>query len=329
MCGSRRKTIGWALASETMIPLHLHFIWIGPELPWFAKLAIGSALRRVPDARVSLWATHDLTHDKHVNALRVDERFQLGSLDERTLFEDAPSALPLELLREQFSELSEPAGRSNIARLLLLARFGGIYLDTDTTTLRDLTPLCSLGAFCGLEHVVWPMSSQNLLSYRLFGGRVRSVLRRACASVPHGERAFVSLSRWYSTAANNAVLGFSQGHNFLLATLQRVAELPPEERARRYRLGTYLLQEMLEKRAERDGVTALSPSHFYPLGPVISRQYFNTRNDVTSAVAAIVKPETYLIHWYASVSELRPYDEARVQCERDRSVFARLAYDAL
>ena len=311
------------------IPLHLHFIWIGSQLPWFAKLAIGSALRRVPGARVSLWATHDLTHDEHVAALQTDERFALGQLNERTLFDDAPSSLPLDLLMEQFRDLDAPAARSNIARLLLLARFGGIYLDTDTTTLRDLSPLCALGGFCGLEHVVWPLSSENLRAYRFFGGRVRSVLRRACASVPHGERAFAPLSRWYSTAANNAVLGFTQGHNFVLATLRRVAELSAEDRLRRYRLGTYLLQEMLEQRAERDGVTLLSPAHFYPLGPVISRQYFHARNDVTSAVAAIVKPETYLIHWYASVSELRPYDEARVQCERDRNVFARLAYDAL
>lgn len=315
--------------TQSPIPLHLHFIWIGPELPWFAKLAIGSAMRRVPGARVSLWATHDLTRDEHVAALRADERFELCRLDERSLFDDAPSSLPLDLLVAQYRNLTEPAARSNIARLILLARFGGIYLDTDTTTLRDLTPLCSLGAFCGLEHVVWPMSLQNLLSYRLFGGRVRSVVRRACASVPHGERAFAPLSRWYCTAANNAVLGFAQGHNFVLAALKRVAELSPEERGRRYRLGTYLLQEMLEKQAERDGVTLLSPPHFYPLGPVISRQYFHARSDVSSAVAAIVKPETYLIHWYASVSELRPYDEARVQCERDRSVFARLAYNAL
>lgn len=311
------------------IPLHLHFIWIGPELPWFAKLAIGSALRRVPGARVSLWATHDLRHDQHVAALRSDERFELGQLNEQTLFTDAPSVLPLELLAEQFRNLSEPAARSNIARLLLLTRFGGMYLDTDTTTLRDLSPLCALGGFCGLEHVVWPLSLQDLPAYRRIGGRVRSALRLACANVPRGERAFAPLSRWYRTAANNAVLGFTQGHRFLLATLQRVAELSPEERSRRYRLGTYLLQEMLAERGERDQVTLLSPSHFYPLGPVISRQYFQARTDVARAVAAIVKPETYLIHWYASVSELRPYDEARVQSERDRNVFARLACDAL
>lgn len=308
------------------IPAHLHFIWIGAELPWFAKLAVQSALHNVPAARVSLWATHDLNRDQHVLALRSNQRFEVQQLDAQTLFDGAPSTLPVELLARLFTTLPQPAARANIARLLVLARFGGVYLDTDTVTLRDLSPLYALGGFCGLEHVVWPLEKRHgVHPYRVIGGPVRGLVRDACAALPAGERLFKRVARFYATAANNAVLGFRAGHPFLLETLQRVAELSDAERTRRYRLGTHLLQEMLSKRGAALGVHQLPPPYFYPLGPELSRQYFRARKDAASAAAAIVQPETHVIHWYASVSELLPYDESRVRSEREQTVFAQIA----
>lgn len=312
------------------IPAHLHFIWIGPSLPWFAKLAVQSALEHVPDARVSLWATHDLGADPHVLGLRRNERFDVQALDSRTLFADAPSSLPLTLLSQLFETLSQPAARANIARLLVLARFGGVYLDTDTVTLRDLAPLYSLGAFSGLEHVVWPLEKRyGIHAYRVLGGPLKGLIRNACARVPGGERVFERLAPLYDTAANNAVLGFSAGHPFLLEALERVAQLSEEERTRRYRLGTHLLQEMLARRGDALGVKQLPPPYFYPLGPEISRQYFKVRSGAGQAAAAILKPETHVVHWYASVSELLQYDEARVLKEREQTVFASIAAGAL
>jgi hypothetical protein len=307
-----------------MIPPRLHFIWIGAKLPWFVKLAIQSALDRVPRAHVTLWATHDLAHDEHVAALRAYPRFELCSLDEATLFRDAPSSLPVDLLASLFRTLSAPAARANIARLLILARFGGVYLDTDTVTLRDLAPLYELGGFCGLEYVVWPLAlRRGLKPYRVLGGPMREVVRSVCAHLPAGERQFAKVASWYPCAANNAVLGFSAGHPFLLDTLARVNELSPEEQKTRYRLGTHLLQEMLARQGH--DVHTLAPPYFYPLGPELSRQYFRPRGDLAAALNTIVRPETYVIHWYASVSELNAFDEARVLRERDRTLFAHVA----
>jgi hypothetical protein len=312
------------------VPAHLHFIWIGAELPWFAKLAIQSALRRVQHARVTLWAVHDLAADQNVQRLRADARFELSSLDEKTLFEDAPSTLPLDLLAHLFRSLSSPAARANIARLLILARLGGVYLDTDTLTLRDLAPLYPLRAFCGLEHVIWPLKKQEGAPlYRLVGGPLRSLVRKVCASLPKGERGFQYVAPWYETAADNAVLGFNAGHPFLLAMLRRVAELSEPERERRYRLGTHLLQEMLTRCGQELGVHQLAPRYFYPLGPEISRQYFQERDDVQAACRRIVHADTHVIHWYASVSELAHYDEAGVLRQRRQTVFAQLAARAV
>jgi hypothetical protein len=324
----RSRRLGGAMPCA--IPDALHFIWIGPRLPWFAKLALQSALLRCPGASVALWATHDLSADEHTRSLRDEPRFRLLRLAERTLFEDAPAELPLDLLARLFATLETPAARANIARLLVLACHGGVYLDTDTVTLRDLTPLRAAPAFCGLEHVVWPLRRVRGLSpYRLLGGPARGLLRKACAHLPRGERLFQRVSPWYTTAANNAVLGFAPGHPFLSQMLARVSELSESERQRRYRLGTHLLQEVLAQAGDELGVRQLPPPYFYPLGPEISHQYFRARSDAPSAADSVISPETFVIHWYASVSQLMPYDPARVQRERGRTIFAQVAVRVL
>lgn len=309
----------------SLIPGHLHFVWIGETLPLFARLAIQSALTRSPLMRATLWASGDLERDPEVQALRSNERFMLARLDESTLMRDAASTLPLDVLARALAALKTPAARANLARLLLLAQHGGIYLDTDTTTLRDLAPLCALSAFAGLERVIWPLDKRyGIRPYRLIGGPLRGLVRNWCARSASGVSKFQKIERFYPTALNNAVLGFAPNHPFLTAALTRVAELSDEEQLKRYRLGTHLLQETYAACGKQLGVHALAPSAFYPLGPEISRQYFRAQPDITSFAAQVLTPETYLVHWYASVSELLAYDRARILSEREQTLFARL-----
>jgi hypothetical protein len=306
------------------IPARLHFVWIGKSLPLFAQLAMESALSACPGARLTLWHTDSLDAESQ-KALPRDGRFELAVLDRSALFDGADASLPISLLERLFATLTQPAARANLARLLLLSRHGGVYLDTDTITVRDLAPLYPLGAFCGLEHVIWPLKKRYGISpYRVIGGPVRGVVRDLCARLPRGERLFHALGRAYPLAANNAVLGFTAHHPFLRHMLEHVSRLAPEELTRRYRLGTHLLQESLASVGEKLSVHTLSPEHFYPLGPVISHQYFRPRTKLDADLAHIVTSETYLVHWYASVSELVAYDEGRMKRERDLTVFARL-----
>lgn len=308
-----------------MIPDRLHFVWIGPRLPWFAWLAIESAQRACPTAQISLWASHELGGDPNVAELRRNPRFELQHLDERALFVDAPGELPVDLLARLFSTLEQPAARANLARLLLLLRFGGIYLDTDTFTLRDFEPLRQLGAFCGLEYVVWPLEKRyGVHPYRVLGGPLRGLARKVCANVAGGPRLFDKIARFYALAPNNAVLGFAPGHPFLRYMLGLVGEMGEAERARRYRLGTHLLQQAMTEAGARYGVHALPPSAFYPLGPELSRQYFRPQRRLSSEVERITR-DAYCVHWYASVSELLPFDSARVLQDRERTAFAYLA----
>ena len=315
---------------DAAIPGHLHFIWIGPELPWFAQLAIASALRACPTAHVTLWTSHELSGGRELSALLRNSRFGLARLDDRSLFSDLPTDLPIDVLARLYRLLESKAARANLARLSILLQHGGVYLDTDTVTLRDLSPLWRDGAFCGLEHVVWPFERRNQRgAYRVLGGPVRSAVRRACTRVAEGELVFDRIAWWYPRAANNAVLGFPANHPLLIDMLQRVERIGEEERHRRYRLGTHLLQEALQRRDGELYVRQLSPKHFYPLGPEVSRAYFHSRRDVERAARQIISEETYVVHWYASVSDLRPYSEARMLAEQRSTLFGHLSARAL
>ncbi|MFT3925884.1 MAG: glycosyltransferase [Myxococcales bacterium] len=312
------------------IPEKLHFVWIGERLPWFARLAVESALKACPRARATLWATHDLSSDACTQALSRHPRFGVAHLNERDLFADASDELPCELLARLFAGLSQPAARANLARLLILYREGGVYLDTDTVTLRDLADLAHYQAYCGLEHVIWPLEKRyGFHPYRVLGGPLRGLVRNACARLPRGERVFRRLSPLYFTAANNAVLGFTARHPFVRHMLQRVAALPEADLPLRYRLGTHLLQECLAEAGDALGVRQLPPSVFYPLGPEISRQYFRERANARESADLVLQADTHVVHWYASVSELANFDEARVRAERERTLFAQIAWRVL
>jgi hypothetical protein len=295
---------------------------MGGSLPLFVRLAMASALRCTPAARLTLWHDGALSRAE-LGRLRDESRVELAVID--TLFEGPPLGAPAGLLAEVYATLREPAARSNLVRLVALAKHGGVYLDADTLTVRDLSPLLALDAFCGLEHVVWPRDKRRSLSlYRVLGGPLRGLVRDACASLPDGDLLFAKLADHYALAANNAVLGFTAHHPFLLHMLACLSDLDGAERLRRYGLGTHLLQQALQEVGPRFGVHTLAPSAFYPLGPELSRLYFRERHALGAAFDRIVTGDTYLVHWYGSLAELAAYDEARIREERDRTIFGAL-----
>jgi len=70
----------------------------------------------------------------------------------------------------------------------------------------------------------------------------------------------------------------------------------------------------------------LPPSAFFPLGPEISEHWFRLRPRVE--LDEVVAPETYLVHWYASVrsaphvAKLTP---EFVRAHAERQLFSALA----
>jgi len=302
----------------------LHFVWYGRSLPDFALIAMASALRHNPGSTVWLWHEPELERSQALERLTA-QGLRLCRIDLPQLAQQVPqdSDLNTELLLRIYSHLRAPAARSNLLRQLALYVHGGIYLDTDTLTLRCLSQLRSLGGFCGLEHVLWPSHRKKYHAFALALDGLRWVYGRS----PGGPALHRQLLGFYSQAANNAVLGFHQGHAFSRDLLQAATRVPEAEWGRRFRFGTHLLQQQLDQ-AERPPkahpVAQLSPAYFYPQGPVISLHYFRRVRDVAGAASQLLAPDTHVIHWYASVGHLRSHDARHIQRHQLREVYSHL-----
>ena len=102
---------------EAVIPRIFHHIWVGPNpLPDEYRDYRETWRHHHPDWEMHLW-----TEDN----------------------------LPTDLVRkEAYERLRRPAERSDIIRLEMLLRFGGLYVDTDVECLRSIEPLLEGIDFC-------------------------------------------------------------------------------------------------------------------------------------------------------------------------------------
>ncbi len=317
------------------IPPNLLFVWFGARVPLFVELALRSAAAHNPDAQVVLLVS-GLTPDEHarlqVPGLRVESLdFEaLLSAASRRALDVYGRGLDTHRLGHIWRHLRTPAARANLVRLLYLFCHGGVYLDTDTLTLRSFDDLRAYPAFCGQERLLWPKERLDKRSrYFWLDGPALTVARKLLANVPRGYRSQAHLNSYYALAVNNAVLGAAPAHPAFLAALDHACTLPDAELAKPFRLGTHLLQQVFQIDDKRDTepkarVELLPPEYFYPLGPVISNHYFRETSDVDRVVGDIVTPNTHVIHWYASVSNLLTYDATRILAESQTVPFAHL-----
>ncbi len=304
-----------------------HFVWFGPQFPQFAHIAIASALKHNPDAQAILWHGPELHIDATLQRLQT-RGLQCHVIDFDSLSTQAKelgAKFDIETLREIYRDLSAPAARSNLVRLLAIFVHGGIYLDTDTLTLKNLDSLRQEGGFCGLEHILWPsgMSKTNVRALAL------AELRRVCASFALGSTIHRFLLPLYSQAANNAVLGFRKNHPFGGKILQAATQVPKADWAKRFRFGTHLLQRGLQEFNGKElqlneRIAVLAPHYFYPLGPVISRHYFRKTKQVEEDAQKLLSPETHVIHWYASVAQLNQRGFDHILSHRKSEVYSHL-----
>lgn len=104
-----------------MIPQHLHYCWFGGKrLPPLAQACVDSWARVMPGYATRRW-------------------------DETNVGEFACGELQHLLAHAQW------AFASDLARLLILQRYGGVYLDTDMEAVRPLDDLLAYGCFVGYE----------------------------------------------------------------------------------------------------------------------------------------------------------------------------------
>lgn len=282
-------------AAGARVPHSAFFIWLGSDMPYAHRLAVRSAAQNGGFRRVLLLHEPALARSAAYEELARTPGVVLRAIDD-----DAFTGVPHEAtVRGLYRVLAAPAARANVLRLATLYREGGVYLDTDTITVRPFAELCGESAFfCGAERIVYPKHVRYARNPLVrWAAHARALLRMGLVALPGGYRLFQRIEGFYALAVNNAVLGAAPGHPLCASMLEAIAALPEPARHVRYALGTHLLQAAVA--AQPDDARIYPPAWFYPLGPEISAHWFRT----TSAprLEHVLSPHTHVVHWYASV----------------------------
>ena len=281
-----------------MIPAQAHFIWFGRAFPWVNVLAIRSAWDRGGFDRVVLHHADDLSETPWWGALTSLAGFEARRLDPEALLRSTGEHG--EALAALYRRLTAPAARANMARAAILWHQGGVYLDLDTVTVDTLAPLrAGAQVFCGAERIVFPEWVTTSRDPRVWASAgLRTTARDLLRRVPGGWRGFRRVEWRYPMAVNNAVVGAEPGHPFVADLLGRMVRLPAERQLVRFALGTHLLEQAVRDTRE-PGLVVHLPGVFYPLGPEISEHWF--RPTRRPALGEVLRHETRVVHWYASV----------------------------
>jgi Glycosyltransferase sugar-binding region containing DXD motif len=277
-----------------MIPNIAHFIWIGEKLPYIYTIAIKSACIAGKFSTVKLHGNSELLKEPHVASLQNLKNFKFCNLDPKKVIESCN----LPGFYEKYIQLVQPAGKANLLRLAILFKEGGVYLDTDTITLKPMESLLENEAFAGEEYIIkpyWVARSNSTLEHTK--KHCRNIGRKICVYIPHGYLLFEYISKFYLRAVNNAVLGAEPAAPLLKTMLNKIIEVPQEQLLIRFKLGTHLLQETLHENPHM--ATIQEPDLFYPLSPEICRHFF--KNYGISQINRIISDKTKVVHWYASV----------------------------
>lgn len=309
-------------AAVLPIPPRVHFIWIDPPLTALPYLAVRAALDRSGADEVVLHVEDpSLEQDPLVQDLLGRPGFVLRRLEVASLFDGAwPSLRPL------YERLDHAPSRANLARLIILDREGGIYLDTDAVVLRTLDPLRAEQGFAGTERIVFSAAlyaSRNPFRWLHAGllTAARDLVRRAFLDAG---AAFRRIERLYPIAANNAVLGARPGHPLLERVLNRVSVMNEDDAMRRYRLGPKLLETVTGNRSHED-FRLFDPWAFYALPPEICMAY--AHHDPEGRLGDRPHPDAFVAHIYDSVLRLRlkrPLDAAYFAETRGQTMLARM-----
>lgn len=313
------------------IPARIHFVWIGPRLPWAYVFAVLSAAEKSELPEIVLHHTDTLEEDAGLAALRQAPRVRLSRIDPIACLTEAGRKLGAgEGLTAIYERLTSPAARTDMLRASLLYLEGGVYLDMDTIATNSLLPLLDAGQFVGCEFIIWPhfvrASRSPALWTRSF---VLGLVRKFMRYVPNGWKKFRRIEKFCYRVVNNAVMGASAGSPLLADYLRAMLTLPPERQTQLCALGPDLLQDVVGRYAKGDLIVH-EPQVFYPLPPEISEHWFRIGRGVR--LDAVLSPETRVVHWYASVrtkSRVALIDPDYVREHRESQLYSALVWSCL
>lgn len=318
------------------IPNQFHFIWDDKFFPYTATLAIRSTARNAQPERIYLYKTPDLDGVPDFERLRREiPCLQPVNIDLAGWLEQSGLACARELL-EAHAFLQRREFHSAVADLLraiILYLNGGIYLDTDVLTLREMAGLRQHQAFLAEEHIlvssaIWRRHSR----WRYLWTVPLTLVRNLCSRFAGGVRLFQGISGLYTRVVQNATMGCRPGHPLMRDILFRIAERYPD-RPRRYSLlGPDTIQDLIIEN-RYDDLLILPPHCFSPLGPTMTSQYFHLHRSPKTLERLerwIVKLDTYAVHWNhnGTHSKFIPQTDEDLRFLAPRQLFARLAIRA-
>jgi len=138
-------------------PIQFHVVWVR-SIPRTARLGFLSVIYSHPPgcAELNLWTTDDETGQRANQTLSPyipEEQLHIRTINEMSLVRDIQATFPemkplLEEKKALFSNLLEYGGvklpaYSDALRFLLLAAYGGVYVDADVLVMRSFRPLLS------------------------------------------------------------------------------------------------------------------------------------------------------------------------------------------
>jgi hypothetical protein len=317
------------------IPNQFHFVWDDNFFPYSAYLAIRSVAMHCKPERIFLFKTSQLNDVPNFVRLRREvDCLEAVDIDLPGWLEQAALPCTQQLLDANrfLKERNYYGSVSDLLRSLNLYLRGGIYLDTDTLTLRDMDPLRKHGAFLAQEHIlvsskVWKRNSR----WRYFRTGPLTLARDICMRFAYGVRLFQLISPLYVRVVHNAIMGFRPGHPLMRDALLGMAERYPDRPKRYPLLGPDLLQDLVAENTYED-LTVLPPRCFSPLGPTMTFQYFHLyrKKTLDTMTRWIVKHDTYAIHWSnnGTIAKSVPQRDADMKQMRERQLFSRLAIEA-
>jgi hypothetical protein len=243
----------------------------------------------------------DPPENEHWNALQG--RVTFLEINEAELTQAAPDPEGVQKVVQSLAN-NYPAGRSNVWRYLILRKFGGIYLDFDTLTLRDFKPLLDQKAFIG-EEIVFKSEADRVagkyraeLLYTLPAFLLSWVLTRInCFVLGNSEilnsvsNAFMKL--WGTAKLNNAVLGAEPSSHFFGRALEAIPNTDPSIR---YNLGPILMNSLWAQNSK--GIVRYPTRHFYCIPPSQTIRFFSAWQDP-------VPNEAFVVHYCSSNEKIR------------------------
>lgn len=265
-------------------------MWHGDGFPYYCRLAVESAVVAMPEASVTVHLLGPVRHRGHLDAVAAQPNVTVSTDSLEEVFSEAPGGPGRYLAVSR--RLNTPAALSNLVRLAILYRTGGVYLDTDLIVLRPLHDPEQHGAYVGQEWV-WESNRSRVERNWDFGHRLRAApwaLRHVAVrldTITAGGRlglaARLDRTRHHRLQVNNAVIGSPSGSAFVEAALTTALEV---DHTTRFALGPSLLDDVA--RALPRSVHILPPSRFYPIPPGESFRYFGDRTVELPADAQVI-----------------------------------------